>query len=265
MPSGEPWRPHGSTPALAADEVHVWRAWLDVEPDEFTRLAVTLAPDERGRSSRFRFVRDRRRFITARGILRHILARYVGRDPAALRFRYGPAGKPTLAYDSGADDLRFNVSHSHGMALYSLANRRETGVDVEWVQARIPSEPIAERFFSAREAAVLRALPDSARAEAFFTCWTRKEAYVKGRGDGLAVPLDSFDVSLIPGTTVAAPVTVHETPSCATTWRVRGLAPGMGYVGAVAAEGCDWGVRLWQWTPTGASGRSPGLLKVPGT
>jgi 4'-phosphopantetheinyl transferase len=231
------------------DEVHVWRAGLDMSPETLGHLADTLAEDERARTSRFRFSRDRHHSIAARGILRDILARYLGEDPAAIRFRYGPAGKPALLRDRGAQDLRFNVSHSHGLALYSITCGRHTGVDVERNEPRVAAEPIAERFFSAPEILALQALPEESRGETFFHCWTRKEAYVKARGGGLAIPLDSFDVPLTTGDggDGAALLRVHHVRPGASAWSVQGLTPGPGYVGAVAAEGCDWRVRLWQW------------------
>ena len=233
---------------MPRDEVHVWRAGLDMSPERLGQLAETLAEDERARASRFRFPRDRHHSIAARGILRDILARYLGRDPAAIRFRYGAAGKPALARHRGAPDLRFNVSHSHGLALYSITCGRHTGVDVERIEPRVAAEPIAERFFSAREVLALRALPAESRVEAFFNGWTRKEAYVKARGGGLAMPLDSFDVPLTTedGGDGGVLLRVHHLRPGASAWSVEALAPGPGYVGAVAAKGCDWRVRLWQ-------------------
>jgi 4'-phosphopantetheinyl transferase len=233
---------------LRRDEVHVWRAELALDPADFIKLQETLAPDERERAARFRFLKDRQRFIAARGVLREVLARYLNQDPARLEFCYGPSGKPTLAAGMGAGELRFNLSHSHGLALYAITRRREIGVDLEYVRPQLAEEQIAERFFSRHEVEALRALPASIQPEAFFHCWTRKEAYIKARGEGLAVPLDSFDVSLAPGEPPAL-LSVRSDPREAARWSLETLSPGSGYVGAVAAEGSDWSIRLWRWEP----------------
>jgi 4'-phosphopantetheinyl transferase len=168
---------------------------LDVPEARLTRLRLLLDAGERARAERFVFERHRRRFTAARGLLRETLAAELGGDPAALRFEYGPRGKPRLA--AGSDDgLRFNVSHSGELLLIALARGAELGVDVEAVRPDIDHAAIARRFFSACEQAALLALPDPLRARGFFAIWTRKEAYVKLLGGGLSIPLDGFDVSL---------------------------------------------------------------------
>ena len=210
------------------------------------RLNEMLAPVERARASRFRLRRDRRQFIARRGILRALLARYLAQDPAELQFSYHSGGRPTLRSNTAAATLRFSVSHSDELALYAVSEGRETGVDVERVRSGIASEPLAERFFSARETAALRAIPECRRLEAFLTYWTGKEAYVKARGAGLAIPLDSFDVSPILEEKTAL-VSVDQILLDASTWSLRPLHPAPGYLGAVAAEGRDWDVRLWHW------------------
>jgi 4'-phosphopantetheinyl transferase len=228
---------------LPDDEVHVWRADLSLDSAAIARLVATLSPDERARAARFHFERDRRRFTAARGVLRQILAGYLGQDPALIEFNYSPSGKPSL--DS---DVRFNMSHSHELALYAIARRKEVGVDVERIRPQVAEEQIAERFFSPREAATLRALPANVQAEAFFNCWTRKEAYIKARGEGLGIPLDSFDVSLAPGEP-AAILAVRNEPQEMLRWSIESLAPAPGYVSAVVAEGHHWRLRLWRWEP----------------
>ena len=119
--------------------------------------------------------------------------------PECLSFCYGSHGKPALVWESGGDAIRFNISHSDGVALYAVTRGREVGIDLELVRRGLEIEEIAERFFSRLEIATLRALPTPLRRYAFFLCWTRKEAYIKARGEGLSLPLDQFDVSLIPG------------------------------------------------------------------
>ncbi len=213
------------------DEVHVWHADLDRLPEAV--LAASLSADERERGRRFHFERDRRRFVTARGLLRLVLGRYLDMRPAGVRFGYGPRGKPFLA---SADGLRFNVSHSGGLALLAFAWRREVGVDVERLRPVPEAEDIAGRYFSPWEAAELRRLPKGERAAAFFRCWTRKEAFVKATGDGLSRPLDGFDVTVAPGEP-ARLLRVAGEPGAAGRFWIEDVSPGRGFAAALAVEG----------------------------
>ncbi len=232
--------------ALADDEVHVWRAFLDLATEQVEDLYRSLTPDEQERAGRFRFQRDREHFIVARGVLRAILGRYLKVEPGQLHFRYSPYGKPALTGESGGETLRFNLSHSYGLALYAVARSREIGVDLEHIRADLASERMAEQFFSAREIAALRALPANVQTEAFFNCWTRKEAYVKARGKGLSLPLHQFDVSLAPGEP-ATLVSTRGDPLEASRWSLQALYPGPGYAATLAVEGHSWRLRCWQW------------------
>ena len=141
----------------------------------------------------------RNRFIAGRALLRDLLAGYLGQPPEAIRFAYNEWGKPALAPGFVTRDLRFNLSHSEDLAMYAFVLDRDVGVDLEMIRAEVANERVAGNFFSASEVATLRALPLEHQAEGFFNCWTRKEAYVKARGQGLSIELKSFDVSLIPG------------------------------------------------------------------
>jgi 4'-phosphopantetheinyl transferase len=243
------WRPPPEELTLLSAEVHVWRACLDPTASCVERLQCSLSPDELQRAARFHFPRDQRRFTVARGVLRDILSRYLGVPPSELRFRYSSYGKPALA--NGFDDrgVCFNVSHSHEMALFAVTCGREVGVDIEYLGREIGGEEIAEHFFSARERANLRELPAEAKHEAFFNCWTRKEAYIKAHGEGLSLPLDQFDVSLAPGEPVALLAT-HNDPREASRWSLQALTPGANYVAALAVECQGWQLTCWQWSTT---------------
>jgi len=233
--------------ALASGEVHVWCATLDQPTSQFLRLAQTLSADEHVRADRYCFTRDRRHFIVGRALLRVILGGYLDVEPDRLRFGYSHHGKPSLAEGSGGGILCFNVSHSQGLALYAVARDRHVGVDLERTRPVDDLEQIAERFFSLREHAALRALPTQMKHEAFFNCWTRKEAYVKARGDGLSLPLDQFDVSLAPGEPARLLHNERE-PQEVTRWSLQELTPAPGYIAALAVEGHAWQIRCWQWT-----------------
>jgi phosphopantetheine--protein transferase-like protein len=220
-------------PALATNEVHVWRVPLDQPPEYLQQLRDTLAPEEKQRALRFYFEKDRLHYVAGRGILRAVLAHYLACHPAELTFAYSPKGKPHLTGDTG--DLGFNLSHSHGLALIALTRGRQIGVDLERIRPEFAGEQVAERFFSPVEVAALQALEPSERIGAFFTCWTRKEAYLKATGLGLSLPLDSFDVSLTPDEP-ALQATRHD-PTAAQRWSLLHVEPGPGYIGAVAVEG----------------------------
>jgi 4'-phosphopantetheinyl transferase len=250
--------PEAAARELASREVHVWSLWLDPPPDQVAALRSLLSPDEVERADRFRFDIHRRRFIVGRGILRRMLAAYTGIDPRALRFDYGPKGKPSLVPEQGGEALEFNLSHSEEMALYGvtrdLAKDRQKGavehglgIDVEHLRPMPDAESIAERFFSVPERDVLRAVPAERKSDAFFNCWTRKEAYIKATGDGLSMPLDRFNVTLAPGEP-ARMVALDGDPRQGERWSMIHLNPSPGYVGAVAIEGHDWHLVCRQWT-----------------
>jgi 4'-phosphopantetheinyl transferase len=180
-------------------------------------------------------------------LLRTILGRYLDVAPGTVRFCYGPHGKPALIAEMAEQTgVRFNVAHSHDLALYAVTRGREVGIDVERIRAEVASTEIAQRFFSPAEVAALCALPDELQTEAFFACWTRKEAYIKATGGGLSHPLDGFDVSLTPGEPVVA-LRTHADPQEAARWSLRALDPGPGYAAAVAVEATRWNLTCWQW------------------
>jgi 4'-phosphopantetheinyl transferase len=218
---------------LRAEEVHVWSAALDSEQPAAQELARLLAPDERARAERFTSAVVRNRFVAARGLLRLILARYLRRDATELSFAYGKQGKPALA----GDGLQFNLAHSGNQALYAISLQREVGIDIEQLCPDRDHEKLARRFFSPGEVAALESLPPELRIQAFYRCWTCKEAYLKGCGAGMSLPLDSFDVALLPD---AAPALLAQrtTPEEVSRWQLFDLAPHAGYCAALAVADC---------------------------
>jgi 4'-phosphopantetheinyl transferase len=232
------WQTPSLDVVLGADEVHAWRVALDQSDEVANRLERALSADERARAERLVSPRIRQRFVVARGALREILGRYVGIAPAAVRFRYGARGKPAL--DVGeATCLRFNLSHSGELALVAVSRGREIGVDVEQIRPDREFDRIASRFFSPAEVATLLALPQGARAEAFYRCWTRKEAYIKANGQGLVIPLDSFDVAFV-SSAPAALLANRRDPAEVQRWSMAALDLGAGYAGALVVEGTGW-------------------------
>jgi 4'-phosphopantetheinyl transferase len=189
----------GVDASVACAETRVWLVRLDRTGAEIAPMRATLSEDEAERAARFYFDRDRNHFIVARATLRKLIAERVGCEAGEVRFEYNQWGKPALAAGFARGDLRFNLSHSGGFAIYAITCGRDVGVDIETIRADIASERVAENFFSPVEVSALRALPVAEQPEGFFNCWTRKEAYVKARGEGLSIELASFDVSLRPG------------------------------------------------------------------
>lgn len=227
-------------PSRERGVVEVWRVCLSGLPEDVARLVPTLSPSELDRANRFRFERDGRRFVAARGLLRLVLSYYLNTPPSELKFTSGEFGKPALAPPFDRSGTSFNVAHSGDLALFAVAHGRQVGVDVEGVKHNEELESVARHFFSAREFSSLRALPITARARGFFDCWTRKEAYIKARGEGVSFPLERFSVSFTPA---AATLEVEGEPGESSRWRVRPLALGADYAGALVAEGDDWELR----------------------
>jgi 4'-phosphopantetheinyl transferase len=233
---------------LASGEVHAWCATLDVPPETSARLYATLTLDERERSARFRSERDRQRFIVARGVLRDLLGHYLQTRPGQIRFVYNAFGKPDLSPAFGSR-LKFNLSHSAGLVLIAIAADSNVGVDLEYVEAQSDYAEVARSFFSAAEVNQLIALSSDLHAEAFFKCWTKKEAYLKACGEGLARPLDGLSVPLTADgddSPIDLCVASNDAVS-AKRWSLYTLQPAPGYIGALAIEGGGWRLSQWHW------------------
>lgn len=220
--------------------LHVWRAALEVSPESLARYSALLSPGELVRADRFVFGRDRQHFIVARATLRLLLGRYLQIPPNSLKFDEGPQGKPSLVERLRPSDLKFNVSHSHGLVVFAFARQRELGIDVEKIRPDFASREIAQRYFSPQEIAELDALPPSVYTEGFFRCWTRKEAYIKARGQGLQIRLESFSVTL-------APQQLPElTASDGLHWAMYSFDPAPEFVAAVVAERSAWTLSFYE-------------------
>lgn len=218
------------------NEVHIWNVKLDVPELTRKKLQLYLSTAEIQRASRFHFVKDQIHFIVARGMLRKILSYYTNKHPYEIEFEYNKYGKPFIEYEINNVPLRFNLSHSHNMAVYAIAIGREVGIDIEFVRDDFSDIEIAERFFSPDEIAALKSLPKHLQKHAFFLCWTRKEAFIKAKGKGLSIPLDQFDVSLVPEQPVKLLKTRYNRLD-ASRWMLINIELFPGYAAAVAIEG----------------------------
>ena len=225
----------GCPSELGPGVVHLWQRRLHASGGEVSACYKLLSSEEQERARRFLVERARNEFVLTRGTLRSLLGRYLGSTPQEVRFRYAVRGKPALEDGSA---LSFNVSHTDGLALMAFVKRRAIGVDVENLDRNIESERLAERFFSERERQALRPLRGDELQAAFFRCWTRKEAYIKAKGEGLSLPLHQFDVSIAEGDQAALLVTRPD-PEEAARWTVRDVPFGPGYAAAVAVAQND--------------------------
>lgn len=207
-----------------------------VERGELMRLTGLLTADERGRAARFRFAADRDRFVVARARLRLVLASFGAGPPERIRLAHGAHGKPLLP---AHPELQFNVSHAGDLALIAVARRAAVGVDLERLDRRHRLEDVAACCFSGAERAALARLDPCTRAAAVVRCWCRKEAYLKARGVGLTLPLDSFDVATDVRTASFGSLLLATRARTRDVedWDLRDVDVGADYVAAVALRG----------------------------
>ncbi|MCI0555880.1 MAG: 4'-phosphopantetheinyl transferase superfamily protein [Anaerolineae bacterium] len=227
---------------LQSHQVDIWRVHLDLPIGTLGQLEATLSEDESQRAAHFHFPVDRDRFIAAHGCLRDVLSRYLYCEPGQLGFSANHYGKPEL----NDHKLQFNLSHSGDFALVAVTQEHRVGIDIERIRQGISSQVIAQQYFSKSEVAELQALPLELREAAFFTCWTRKEAYIKAQGLGLSLPLESFDVSLVPNEPAILRATRPD-PQEASRWMLHSLQIDSNHASAVAVESEGLEFRLWDW------------------
>jgi len=227
------WHSPPAKVVLGNEDVHIW--YVDLrEIQRIEDLKKVLAPDELIKAGRRHFKKDRDRYIVTRGILRIMIGDYLSADPCQLQFSYSAYGKPTL----GDSPLHFNLSHSNDVTLYAFTRNRDIGIDVEKIRTDLNTQEITERFFTPKENGFINALPNDKRYEAFFSFWTRKEAYIKGKGQGMSISLDSFDVSGI---------SRNSSSETLNGWSLTELNPASGYIANLAVEDFDWRLSCWKW------------------
>ena len=242
------WKVGPTKPAIWQNEVHIWRAPLDVSWSWTFDEALSL--EDRTRADQFKFESDRRKFCAARASLRLILSRYLGVKPGRIPLETGEFGKPFVADKAVAQGLRFNLSHSHQLALISITRDREVGVDIEFVRSDFVTDEVANHFFSPAEVREFQTVAPALRTRAFFNVWTRKEAYIKARGEGLYCPLDQFDVSVAPN----RPAMLMESrvdADDAQRWIFNDIHAGDRYAATVAVEKSFSRLVLWDFAEGG--------------
>jgi 4'-phosphopantetheinyl transferase len=224
--------PKQSLPVMMGPgEVHVW-AWAFTGPEEPSAADLEILDEqERKKTARFYFAPDRVRYSICHASMRRILASYLDQPPESLIYHESEGGKPELLLDSSVPALKFNLSHSKSVALLAATPNAEVGVDVEDI--RPIERDVATRFFSPREIAGMSPLDGEEWLNAFYRCWTRKEAILKVEGMGLRIPLDSFDVSLLPEEP-AALLGARPESKLTAPWRLHHLQPADGSMAALA-------------------------------
>ncbi len=220
----------GGSLALSGRDVHVWTLRIGVSDAVAARFEPFLTPDEKRRAERLRFCHLYRSFVTTRGFLRCLLGHYLGLHPANISFKYGLKGKPAVASSAG---IEFNATHSSGLAVFVFTLDCQIGIDLEQIHPVTEMQHVADCFFCPEEAGEIRSLPPRERQRGFFSCWTRKEAYIKATGDGLSAPLNEFRVALQPNEPVRFIHLSHDT-SDAAAWMLHDLGLAPGYAAAMA-------------------------------
>ena len=225
------WKLEREIPELSDGEIHIWAFNLDENAGEAYRFLEALVPQERERSSRFFFLKDRLRWAVGRAMLRLILGRYSGTAPCDISFELTSTGKPRLH-----DGLEFNLSHSEGGALLAVTRAREVGIDLEFIRPVPEALEIAERFFAPSESRKLFNLPPGDQPRGFFELWTRKEAYLKCCGQGITESLNQVEVNF--GTGSACKIlSIEQKIDRAADWNLHDLRPFKNSVAALAYKG----------------------------
>lgn len=243
-------------------EVQIWAINVADPPRSMAALHGLLTAEEQRRADRYHRPADRRRAVVGRGVLRVLLGDSLGRPPAALKFELAEHGKPVLQGVHGGG-VEFNVSHSGDWVLIALSGAPPVGIDVEQIRPIRDLDALAARYFAPDEARTIRSLPAAERTEAFFLCWTRKEAVIKAVGMGLQMDLDRFSVSLARDT-LPAVISIDGSRAAAGAWTLLDAAPSAGYAAAVAVarRGVRATLRYWSGT-TGIATQWDGSIRAP--
>ncbi|HUK24928.1 MAG TPA: 4'-phosphopantetheinyl transferase superfamily protein [Terriglobales bacterium] len=254
--AGAPAREHASPvsavwprgplrPQLAPDDLHLWLLHSPDLAGQVPHLQSLLSAHELARAARFHFPKDRDAYIVRHGVLRLLLSRYLQNDPAKLEFRYSRRGKPMLSSGS----LHFNGSHSGDFVLYAITAACPIGVDIENARPIPDFDAIAANYFSPREVATMRALSHEMRMLAFYTAWTRKEAFLKATGEGIGESLAKVEVTLSPDEEPEI-LSIPGDAKARAEWKLKAFAPAPGYLAAAAFRHSDLKLSAWNVSST---------------
>jgi 4'-phosphopantetheinyl transferase len=226
------WQHSSGKIKLQNNDVHIWHTNLNLEIERVEEALPILSLDEQKRAERYKFEKHRNYFIVARSTLRKILSSYLNIEPERLEFNYSDRGKPILASDRQNENLQFNLSHSQELALYSFTKNQKIGIDLEYCRPMPDAESIAQRFFSTNEYKWISSLSGNAQQEAFFRCWTAKEAYLKATGEGIGGSLERIEIDL----TRSGLFKLKEGDREISNWLLYNFIPDRNYMATVAVE-----------------------------
>ncbi len=239
-----------SNARIHSHEVHVWFLKFSDAASYIANLTQLLSDDEQARAVRFVSHADKNRFTIARGVLRQLLSVYTGHSARSIQLVYGRHGRPALTA-SQAHGISFNLSHSGEYAYFAVLRDGDVGIDIERIRPYSPAYRLrlARRFFSKMECSAIDRLSESTVEQAFFACWTRKEAYIKAHGRGLSLPLSQFSVSVDPSSVAQLLATPWCSSDCKLT-RLWDLTAPSGYRAAIALKtfAGDPEFRLFKWS-----------------
>ena len=233
---------------LQPGQVHLWAAAMNEFVDQAPKLGLLLSPAEQVTAHKFKFARDRNRYLIRRGLLRLLLSRYLQQLPAAIEFQHGAYGKPEIKNHASGAPLFFNTSHSADIAVCAITSAGPVGVDIERTRTIPDIQKIARRYFRPRETETLMALPAESRLQAFYACWTRKEAFLKATGEGIAESLAKVEVTLAPRDPPAV-VSLTGNPRAHEQWRLQPFSPAPGYLGCIAYKHAQLALSHWRVNP----------------
>lgn len=248
MKTIDSWPKRADTPPLSPSTIHIWRIPLDEPQDRLDHFRGLLTSKEQQQADRFLFEDHRRRFIVGRGQLRTLIGQYIGATPPEVRFQYSNLGKPSISAEDSDSGIQFNLTNSKDWALLAVTAGDELGIDMEGIREMSDMEGLARRFFAQPEiSAITQHASPSKRLQAFFRCWTRKEAFLKAIGTGLTFPLDKVCVTI--NDEIAAQIewidSEDEDPD---GWTLRHIEPVEGFVGALARKAPAEDVQSWHWS-----------------
>ncbi len=229
--------------SLQPSQLHVWSVCKSDHENRLQEYWDILNEAEKERALTFRFLKDRYCFIIARGVLRNLLGAYIQMAPDQVKFQFGHNGKPYVHHPS---QIKFNISHSGDTILLGFVQKHSIGIDVEYTKRKVDVKKIAELFFAEEEVTSLFRLDQAYHTQAFYNCWTRKEAFIKAVGSGLSFPLDQFVVSL-DSTKEATLIDTKWDKKEKDKWMLNTIEPGKDYIGAVSVKGNVSDIQSWRY------------------
>ena len=240
----QPWFGTIQPSSVDTGEVHLFCISMKHPDSRIREFSHTLSSNEVRKRDQLHFAEDRDRYVIRHGALREIVGGYLNIPACDVDIEYTEYGKPKIVENSASSWLQFNLTSSKDLALIAVTRMNHIGVDIEYIIDDFPSMEIASKYFSAGAMRQLYSLPEESRKRAFFNCWTRKEAYIKARGEGLSNPLDRFEVSLHPKSQ-AALLHHDEDPHESSRWSLQGIDLGNHYAAAFAVEGQISEYKFW--------------------